>query len=436
METIEFDLGKVKLSIDDFSLHNIEEQAVIARQEVYQRIFRGVLAHIENKIDKNIKCGCGLSYIKNGKEPRHIMTSGGKISFVRRRMRCPACANEFYPLDEEIGLSPAQKHSLFATEKILDMATDNPYQRTSKTLKDLAFIEVSPQKISDLIADEGKRLLDADEGRRRAAFDEFAAFPEELTKKKLAVVQVDSTGINDRATGSWMDTKVGIIYSKVKKISKNRNLITDKHVYATLDNVEKFRERFYLSAHEMGVFRAELVLFVSDGATWIRNIQAEMFPGSIYLLDLWHLKHKILLAFGKNMRELADNLAELTGYGDASPILDTIKSELSRCRDPDRRSKLKDLLAYVISNTDGIENYGKYGIVGSGAVEKTTDVLVCRRFKLRGMSWYERNAANLLRLRLLKINGQWNDYWAKRKTEELSRKIDASLKIYPTVVAT
>jgi len=38
------------------------------------------------------------------------------------------------------------------------------------------------------------------------------------------------------------------------------------------------------------------------------------------------------------------------------------------------------------------------------------------------MSWYERNAANLLRLRLLKINGQWNDYWAKRKTEELSRK--------------
>jgi hypothetical protein len=37
-----------------------------------------------------------------------------------------------------------------------------------------------------------------------------------------------------------------------------------------------------------------------------------------------------------------------------------------------------------------------------------------------GMSYYERNAANLLRLRLLKMNGQWDDYWKKRKSEELS----------------
>ena len=199
---------------------------------------------------------------------------------------------------------------------------------------------------------------------------DFAIFPDEIAKKKLAIVQVDSTGINDRATRSWMDTKVGIIYSKVKRVSKNRNLITDKHVYATLDSVEKFRERFYIDCHEMGVLTAELVLFVSDGATWIRNLQQEMFPGSIYLLDLWHLKHKILLAFGKNMRELADSLAELAGYGDAVPIINSIKAELERCRDPDRRSKLKDLLSYVRSNADGIKNYGKYGIVGSGAASE------------------------------------------------------------------
>jgi len=92
METIEFDLGKVKLSFEDFSLHNIEEQAVKARQEIYQRIFAGVLAQVENRIDENLKCNCGYSYVKNGKEIRHIVTSGGKISFVRTRMRCPACA--------------------------------------------------------------------------------------------------------------------------------------------------------------------------------------------------------------------------------------------------------------------------------------------------------------------------------------------------------
>jgi len=59
--------------------------------------------------------------------------------------------------------------------------------------------------------------------------------------------------------------------------------------------------------------------------------------------------------------------------------------------------------------------------VGSGAVEKTVDMLVARRFKLRGMSWYDRNPANLLRLRLLKINGEWDSYWNNRFNENLSR---------------
>jgi hypothetical protein len=34
------------------------------------------------------------------------------------------------------------------------------------------------------------------------------------------------------------------------------------------------------------------------------------------------------------------------------------------------------------------------------------------------MSWFEKNAAKMLRLRLLKINGEWNDYWEKRFNEK------------------
>jgi hypothetical protein len=64
MLIIEFDLGKVKLCFENFDLHNIEEQTVKARQEIYQKLFAGVLAQIENLIDKNIKCRCGSPYQK------------------------------------------------------------------------------------------------------------------------------------------------------------------------------------------------------------------------------------------------------------------------------------------------------------------------------------------------------------------------------------
>ena len=39
------------------------------------------------------------------------------------------------------------------------------------------------------------------------------------------------------------------------------------------------------------------------------------------------------------------------------------------------------------------------------------------RFKKRRMSWYRRNANPLLKLRLLKLNGNWDTYWHERRKE-------------------
>ena len=421
MKKIELSLGKVKLSLENFSLNHIEKKAVDLRQEIFEKIIKDVFAKIERQVVADARCSCGSKLFKDGRDRRIVVTIGGKVSYTRIRMICKACRKNYYPLDEAVGIASGTKHSLRASEAILDMITDLPYAKTSRYLAKLASIEVSPQKIAGIVSVEGAKLLGDDEKERIAAFDNSATFPDEIVHKSLAIVQVDSTGINDRASRSWMDTKVGIIYSEKAKVSKKRNLILDKNVYATLDGVEVFKQNFYLSCHKMGVFSAGKVIFVSDGIPWIKKLQREMFPEAVYLLDLWHLKKNINLAYGKEAAELADTLTELASYGEAKALLDNVKLDILRCRDPDKAIKLKDPFKYVRSNADGIENYKKVGIVGSGVVEKTVDILVARRFKLRGMSWYETNAAKLLRLRLLKINGEWDSYWNNRFEENLSR---------------
>ena len=288
-------------------------------------------------------------------------------------------------------------------------------------LKNLHLLKASAQTILDMARQEGANLIAADEKERKAAFDTKAVFPAGAARKSLAIVQVDSTGINDRKSGSWMDAKVGIIYSRSAKISKQRNLILDKNIYATLDGIEKFKQNFYLSCHKMGVFGAATVIFVADGMPWIKKLQKEMFGQAIYLLDPWHLAKNINLAYGKQNSEIADTLTQLAYYGEAASLLENIKLDIARCRDPDKKEKLRSLYVYIRSNRDGIENYKKVGILGSGVVEKTVDILVARRFKLRGMSWYDKNAAKLLRLRLLKLNGEWDSYWEKRFNENPSR---------------
>jgi hypothetical protein len=73
-------------------------------------------------------------------------------------------------------------------------------------------------------------------------------------------------------------------------------------------------------------------------------------------------------------------------------------------------------LAYIAANADGIRNLVHVAATGSGAVEKTVDTLVTHRYKKRGMSWRRPGSAALLRLRLLKANGEWETYWASRRT--------------------
>ncbi|MBA7669794.1 hypothetical protein ES703_77928 [subsurface metagenome] len=86
--------------------------------------------------------------------------------------------------------------------------------------------------------------------------------------------------------------------------------------------------------------------------------------------------------------------------------------------------KLDDLLGYLEENWDGI--YGstnlesKVGarevvVVGSGGVEKNIDLILCRQFKGRGMSWSRAGAQNLLKLRLLRYDRRdWRAYWRRR----------------------
>ena len=87
--------------------------------------------------------------------------------------------------------------------------------------------------------------------------------------------------------------------------------------------------------------------------------------------------------------------------------------------------KLDSLLGYLEENWGG-EFMGSRGlrsrigareilVVGSGGVEKNIDLILCRRFKGRGMSWGRAGAQNLLKLRLLRHDRKdWKAYWRQR----------------------
>jgi hypothetical protein len=81
---------------------------------------------------------------------------------------------------------------------------------------------------------------------------------------------------------------------------------------------------------------------------------------------------------------------------------------------------LQAFIKYVQNNWEGIVNYRQMQkdgyLVASSLVEKAVDLVVAKRQKKKqGMHWTRRGADNICALRTLWLNGDWEDYWQKRR---------------------
>jgi hypothetical protein len=214
-----------------------------------------------------------------------------------------------------------------------------------------------------------------------------------------------------------MECKVGASFSERVLVSKDRVWLRDKRSYASIEGAEAFGEKFFLECVGQGVLKAKKVFFISDAAKWIRTLKDSYFPEAIGVLDIWHLERELKGALGEEKEAVVESLKGLAFEGKGSEIVRRLMEEGAKAKTVEERKKIGEVMIYVRSNLDWIANIPKVNGYGSGPVEKTVDIAVARRFKKRGMSWYRRNANPLLKLRLLKLNEEWDSYWEKRRKE-------------------
>ena len=81
------------------------------------------------------------------------------------------------------------------------------------------------------------------------------------------------------------------------------------------------------------------------------------------------------------------------------------------------RDALVQLVGYVERNRSRIRDQEPWDVglaVGSGAVEGACTPVIQRRFKRAGMRWKPAGFLNVLALRLARLNGDFQDFWASR----------------------
>ena len=229
-------------------------------------------------------------------------------------------------------------------------------------------------------------------------------------------MSADGTMVHDRATGTELEVKVGLVFDGARRVGRTRRALTGRTLEAGTESWTAFAERFTALCTRLGVYEAERICFVSDGAASIRWIRERAFPTALELLDWYHLAEALRGAIGRERPDRLETALAVAAPGDAERLLELLAGWAyeESGRDPERSARLAAVWGYVSNNRRAIENYAIVPLASSGPMEKAVDLVIARRFKARGMSWFRRGVSALVRLRLLRLNGAWTPYWSER----------------------
>lgn len=278
------------------------------------------------------------------------------------------------------------------------------YQKAPEMLRKTIGVEVGHSQIHRVADSYGEQV------EKRTGATRTLPPPE---PDEVLYVEADGSMILTRQDG-WKEVKVGRVFKSSDCLDSGgeQSWIRRSQYVAHLGSSRDFRAKMDPLVESYGRLGKRLV-FISDGATWIRNWIQDMFPEAISVLDYYHaVEH--LYEFVESYftdEDQADRWAKkqkelLLGSG-VNQVISNIKALAPQ------NEQAKKLVAYYSANSDRMD-YRRYrqigcGIIGSGAIESAHRVVVQKRMKQSGQRWSHQGAQHMLNLRVTRENEKWEN---------------------------
>jgi hypothetical protein len=413
----------------------------------------------------------GILLRTNRKVKITIISKNGKITYSRYVLR-PSTKEDYdklvannektniIPLDDYIGINKFNyKITPSAMLQIAYWATYLlSYHAAVDILKSLYNIDISYETVRSVTNDIGKIVFDEDIKKAENTFELYNKCKLKHYKNNhILYIETDGAMINihnnedkiklldldflekdetKKSKTGWRENKLGMVFSsdnmviKSKKDTKsdkdnfNEDQIIDdddddmsykllKREYVSyIGSVDEFQKLLFNCAIKNGYGQYGTTVLLSDGATWIRNMQQTYFCDAIHILDFYHLSEHIY-EFAKNYFNenkekyisWAKNAKKAFREGYYKKILPEIKKMQSKVKNSNF-----NFYNYIINNKDHI-NYLEYKkqklYIGSGHIESGNKSVMQERLKRPGMIWTKDIAQNLLALRTKLKSNLW-----------------------------
>ena len=357
------------------------------------------------------KCGGSMKFMQHRSKDIHSLF--GWITVKRAYYHCSGCGASLFPYDVTSGLGSEQVSAGLAKVCCL-LAVDDSFEQSSRKIEALTGQKVSDNTIERVVHHVGSVAQEQQNQQLQRFFDD-KQIPESQSKPERLYVAVDGTTVHE--TDGWHETKIGVIYWEDER--KRR-----KSCYVgRFETSETFGWHVWLEACRCGLRQAKEVVYLGDGAPWIRTEHHRHFGRATFIIDWFHASEyvwdcgKKLFGEGtKATEEWVKEHLDLLWDGWTKKLLDDLKEQRKKYRGA-KREAMDTLIRYISSN----EEQMRYDVfrakdydIGSGAVEGACKNVVGKRLKQSAMIWSRLGSSSVLALRVSWLNNRWEQLWQKK----------------------
>lgn len=198
---------------------------------------------------------------------------------------------------------------------------------------------------------------------------------------------------------------------------------TDYVFGGTMGSADEAGDQWFYSAIRAGLGENTKAHCVGDGARWIADQVDRVFgKGTGYLIDFYHLCEYLSPASekcsAKDPKKWMDEQKENLKQGSVDKVLQALSPHLEVASAQDADAPVRRCNRYMQNRLDQFDYKSAIADdlpIGSGEIESAHRYVIQDRLKLSGAWWNEKNAGNMLALRINRENNDWNQYWEDQK---------------------
>ena len=198
----------------------------------------------------------------------------------------------FFPLDNGLALSDGS-YSPGLQREMVWLSGQLTYEAVSDVLERVGQCSIPTASVWQVCQRQGERLVvQAERARNQVGVERLRWNQAEYEPQVRKGVSMDGGMVLVRGEG-WKELKVGLVSDLVPPANRTFDTLDEPvsinlHYTAVLGDVADFKPELWRLAEQYNIPYAGQVAVTADGAAWIWNLTADLFPKSTQIVDWYH----------------------------------------------------------------------------------------------------------------------------------------------------